>query len=67
MELRRILTAAIEAEGTTFRDYRTGTGEPGNFQLELLVYGRERRTLPALRDATGGDSRDRCADFRVLL
>ena len=33
--------AAIEAEGTTFRDYRTGTGEPGNFQLELLVYGRE--------------------------
>ncbi len=41
VELRRILTAAIDAEGTTFRDYRTGTGEPGNFQLELLVYGRE--------------------------
>lgn len=40
-EVRRVLAAAIEAEGTTFRDYRTGTGEPGNFQLELLVYGRE--------------------------
>jgi formamidopyrimidine-DNA glycosylase len=40
-ELRRILEAAIAAEGTTFRDYRTGTGEPGSFQLELLVYGRE--------------------------
>ena len=40
-ELRRILTAAIASSGTTFRDYRTGTGEPGNFQLELLVYGRE--------------------------
>jgi formamidopyrimidine-DNA glycosylase len=40
-EVRRILAAAIASQGTTFRDYRTGTGEPGNFQLELLVYGRE--------------------------
>jgi formamidopyrimidine-DNA glycosylase len=40
-EVRRILEAAIVSNGTTFRDYRTGTGERGNFQLELLVYGRE--------------------------
>lgn len=40
-EVRRILTAAIASQGTTFRDYRTGTGERGSFQLELLVYGRE--------------------------
>ncbi len=40
-ETRRILATAIEAEGTTLRDYRTGTGQPGTFQLELLVYGRE--------------------------
>jgi formamidopyrimidine-DNA glycosylase len=40
-EIRRILAAAIASNGTTFRDYRTGTGEPGNFQLELLVYGRD--------------------------
>ena len=40
-EIRRILAAAIVSNGTTFRDYRTGTGEEGNFQLELLVYGRE--------------------------
>lgn len=40
-EVRRILQAAIDAEGTTFRDYRTGTGEPGSFQLELLVYERQ--------------------------
>ncbi|MFI5235783.1 MAG: bifunctional DNA-formamidopyrimidine glycosylase/DNA-(apurinic or apyrimidinic site) lyase [Gemmatimonadales bacterium] len=40
-EVRRILQAAIASQGTTFRDYRTGTGEKGNFQLELLVYGRE--------------------------
>ncbi len=41
VELRRILEAAIRSNGTTVRDYRTGTGQPGNFQLELLVYGRE--------------------------
>ena len=40
-EIRRILGAAVAAQGTTFRDYRTGTGQPGNFQLELSVYGRE--------------------------
>jgi formamidopyrimidine-DNA glycosylase len=40
-EIRRVLLAAIRANGTTVRDYRTGTGEQGNFQLELLVYGRE--------------------------
>jgi formamidopyrimidine-DNA glycosylase len=40
-EVRRILNAAIASNGTTFRDYRTGTGESGNFQLELMVYDRE--------------------------
>ena len=40
-EIRRVLHAAIASNGTTFRDYRTGTGEPGNFQVELSVYGRE--------------------------
>ena len=40
-EIRRILTSAIASSGTTVRDYRTGTGQPGNFQHELLVYGRE--------------------------
>jgi formamidopyrimidine-DNA glycosylase len=39
--LVRILRAAIRAKGSTVRDYRTGTGEPGRFQLELLVYDRE--------------------------
>ena len=40
-EIRRILEAAIRSNGSTVRDYRTGTGEAGNFQLELLAYGRE--------------------------
>ncbi|MEO5798956.1 MAG: bifunctional DNA-formamidopyrimidine glycosylase/DNA-(apurinic or apyrimidinic site) lyase [Gemmatimonadales bacterium] len=39
--VQRILAAAIASEGTSFRDYVTTTGEPGNFQLELFVYGRE--------------------------
>lgn len=40
-EIRRVLFAAIRSNGTTLRDYRTGTGAEGNFQLELLAYGRE--------------------------
>ncbi len=40
-EIRRILSAAIVSKGSTIRDYRTGTGEAGGFQLELQVYGRE--------------------------
>jgi formamidopyrimidine-DNA glycosylase len=39
--VRRILRAAINSAGTTFRDYVGGTGERGNFQLKLFVYGRE--------------------------
>jgi formamidopyrimidine-DNA glycosylase len=42
-EVRRILEAAIRSQGTTIRDYKTGTGDSGSFQLELLVYGREER------------------------
>jgi len=40
-ELRRILDAAVTGRGSTVRDYRTGTGGKGKFQLSLLVYGRE--------------------------
>ena len=39
--VQRILRAAIESEGTTFRDYVTGTGAAGNFQLEIVAYSRE--------------------------
>ncbi len=35
-----VLQRALLASGTTLRDYRTGTGEPGRFQFELRVYGR---------------------------
>jgi formamidopyrimidine-DNA glycosylase len=49
-ELVRILRAAIESEGTTVRDYRTGRGKSGSFQFELLVYDREGE--PCLRCGT---------------
>jgi formamidopyrimidine-DNA glycosylase len=39
--LVRILEAAIRSQGTTVRDYRTGTGQKGGFQFSLLVYQRE--------------------------
>jgi len=35
-----VLQRALASAGTTLRDYRRGTGEPGNFQFELRVYGR---------------------------
>ena len=35
-----VLRRAIASQGTTVRDYRTGTGESGSFQLELKVYDR---------------------------
>jgi formamidopyrimidine-DNA glycosylase len=38
---RNVLSAAIEARGTTFSDFRTGTGEPGRYGAQLRVYGRE--------------------------
>lgn len=39
--IRRVLQAAIDAGGTTLRDYRTAEGEPGRYAPRLLVYGRD--------------------------
>lgn len=39
--IREVLKEAIHAGGTTLRDYATVTGEPGYFDQELEVYGRE--------------------------
>lgn len=39
--IKTVLQRAIEAGGTTLRDFHGGDGEPGYFQLELEVYGRE--------------------------
>jgi formamidopyrimidine-DNA glycosylase len=39
--IRQVLLRAIEAGGTTLRDFYGGDGEAGYFQQELAVYGRE--------------------------
>jgi formamidopyrimidine-DNA glycosylase len=38
---RRVLANAIDARGTTLRDYRRPDGSSGEFQVKLRVYGRE--------------------------
>lgn len=40
-EIRRILTYAITRGGTTLRDFLSPDGEPGYFEQELFVYGRD--------------------------
>jgi formamidopyrimidine-DNA glycosylase len=39
--IRAVLERAIEAGGTTLRDFHGGDGEPGYFSQQLNVYGRE--------------------------
>ncbi len=39
--IRKVLTAAIQAGGTTLRDFSRADGEPGYFHQHLRVYGRE--------------------------
>lgn len=46
-----VLRRSIDGRGTTFRDYRTGTGEPGTYQGRLAVYGRAAE--PCLRCGGG--------------
>ncbi len=38
--IREILRAAVDAGGSTIRDYRDGTGQAGSFQMKHTVYGR---------------------------
>ncbi|MBO67128.1 MAG: DNA-formamidopyrimidine glycosylase [Acidiferrobacteraceae bacterium] len=39
--IQAVLTEAIEAGGTTLRDYMAATGQPGYFEQSLQVYNRE--------------------------
>ncbi len=40
LAIKEVLLAAIEAGGTTLRDFVSGEGKPGYFQQKLQVYGR---------------------------
>lgn len=44
--IREVLTLAIENQGTTLRDYRTGYGLEGSFQNKLLIYGKKGEECP---------------------
>jgi formamidopyrimidine-DNA glycosylase len=44
--VRKVLTVAIEAGGTTLRDFSDHDGRPGYFALQLQVYGREGESCP---------------------
>lgn len=41
VEIKNVLEAAIQAGGSTIRDYRNSEGELGGFQNHFLVYGRD--------------------------
>lgn len=44
--IRAVLREAIAEHGTTIKDYRTGSGDTGNFQNKLLVYRRTGKPCP---------------------
>jgi formamidopyrimidine-DNA glycosylase len=46
--IKEVLQAAIDAHGTSFSDYVDSDGRRGEFQNQLLVYGREGE--PCIRD-----------------
>lgn len=63
--IRDVLAAAIEREGTTFRDYRAVNGESGRFATELEAYGRSgqpcrRCGTPLRRSVVGGRGTTHC-------
>lgn len=43
---RQTLSLAIEAGGTTISDFLGSSGQPGYFQLQLHVYGKEKEACP---------------------
>lgn len=50
-EIKRVLSRAIEAGGTTLRDFQSADGQPGYFRLSLRVYDREGEPCPRCRGA----------------
>ncbi|MBR5998068.1 MAG: bifunctional DNA-formamidopyrimidine glycosylase/DNA-(apurinic or apyrimidinic site) lyase [Deltaproteobacteria bacterium] len=44
--IRAVLRHALEAGGTTLRDYRNAEGKPGYFAVQLQVYGRAGQPCP---------------------
>jgi formamidopyrimidine-DNA glycosylase len=53
--VREILQYAIRRGGTTLRDFTDAEGEPGYFETELKVYGREGQRCPVCRTPLRGE------------
>ncbi len=49
LHIKAVLSDAIDAGGTTLRDYRDKDGKPGYFQTNLAVYGKESMPCPRCR------------------
>jgi formamidopyrimidine-DNA glycosylase len=65
--MRSVLQEAVAGRGTTLRDYVDGEGNPGSFQFQLAVHGREGKRCPEcgkeiIRLKTGGRSAFVCLD-----
>jgi len=45
--IREVLAEAIDAGGTTIRDFADSTGQPGYFRIKLRVYDRDRQPCTA--------------------
>jgi formamidopyrimidine-DNA glycosylase len=45
-EIKAVLAEAIEAGGTTLRDFTQSDGRPGYFRQTLAVYGRDGEPCP---------------------
>jgi formamidopyrimidine-DNA glycosylase len=65
--MRSVLQDAVAGRGTTLRDYVDGEGNPGSFQSQLAVHGREGEPCPEcgkeiVRLKTGGRSAFVCTD-----
>ncbi len=63
--VRDVLRRAVASGGTTLNDFRSASGDPGYFQVELAVYGREgsqcsRCGLAVRRIVQGGRSTYYC-------
>jgi formamidopyrimidine-DNA glycosylase len=53
--IREVIEQAIDARGSTLRDYRDASGASGGFQNSFAVYDRAGRTCP--RPGCGGEIR----------
>ncbi len=64
--VREVLQKSINEQGTTFRDYRDGFNQKGNFQNFLKVYGKTNQACPQCgrpieKEIIGGRGSHYCA------